>query len=58
MIFVTPRLVRPMNPDEVPAPPTASENNNPDDFELFLLGLDHVPGSRAFEETGPVGMER
>jgi len=58
MIFVTPRLVRPMNPDEVPAPPTASEDNNPNDFELFLLGLDHVPGSRTMEETGPVGMER
>jgi pilus assembly protein CpaC len=58
MIFVTPRLVRPMDPSEVPAPPTASEDNHPNDFDLFLLGLDHVPGSRIFEETGPVGMER
>jgi len=58
MIFVTPKLVRPMNPDEVPISPARSEDNNPNDFELFLLGLDHVPGSRTMESTGPVGMER
>jgi pilus assembly protein CpaC len=58
MIFVTPELVRPMVPGEVPPLPTASEDNDPNDFELFLLGLDHKLGSRTMEETGPVGMER
>jgi pilus assembly protein CpaC len=41
MIFVTPRLVRPMAPGEVPAYPGSQVDNNPNDFELFLLGLDH-----------------
>lgn len=58
MIFVTPRLVRPMAPDEVPMPPGAAENHNPTDFELFLLGMDHQPGSRTVEPTGPIGLER
>ncbi len=58
MIFVTPELVRSLAPGEVPPLPTASEDNNPNDFELFLLGLDHVPGSRTMDATGPVGMER
>jgi pilus assembly protein CpaC len=58
VIFVTPELVRPMAPGEVPPLPTASEDNDPNDFELFLLGLDHRPGSRTMEATGPVGMER
>ena len=56
MIFVTPRLVRPLAPGEVPAPPTAGEDNHPTDFELFLLGMDHRLGSRAF--SGSAGMER
>ena len=58
MIFVTPRLVRPMAPDEVPAPPGSSEDNNPNDFELFLLGLDHRVGSRSEQSTGPIGLVR
>ena len=58
VIFVTPRLVRPMAPDEVPPPPTATENNNPNDFELFWLGMDHRAGSRSAEPTGNHGMER
>lgn len=58
MIFVTPRLVRPMAADEVPAPPGTTENYNPNDFELFLLGLDHQAGSRTAEPTGPFGLER
>jgi pilus assembly protein CpaC len=45
MIFVTPRLVRPMAPGEVPPWPGTSVDNNPNDFELFLLGLDHRTGS-------------
>jgi pilus assembly protein CpaC len=58
MIFVTPKLVRPMAPGEVPPLPTSSEDNNPTDIELFLLGMDRRAGSQAFEATGPVGMER
>jgi pilus assembly protein CpaC len=58
MIFVTPRLVRPMRPGEVPAAPGTTEDNNPNDFELFLLGLDHRSASRTAEPTGPVGLER
>jgi len=58
MIFVTPRLVRPMAPGEVPLPPGAAEDNNPNDFELFLLGMDHRAGSKTASPTGNVGMER
>ncbi len=58
MIFVTPRLVRPMMPSEVPAAPGTTEDNNPNDFELFLLGMDHRAASRRAEPTGPVGLER
>ncbi len=59
MIFVTPRLVRPMAPDEVPPPPGALEDNNPNDFELFLLGLDHrVWTAEDRDPEGPVGFQR
>ena len=47
-----------MLPGEVPAAPGATEDNNPNDFELFLLGMDHRADSRAAEPTGPVGLER
>ncbi|MEQ1504315.1 MAG: pilus assembly protein N-terminal domain-containing protein, partial [Myxococcota bacterium] len=40
VIYVTPRLVRPLAPGEVPAAPGPTENNNPSDFELFILGMD------------------
>ena len=58
MIFVTPRLVRPMAAHEVPMPPGTTENHNPTDFELFLLGMDHRIGSRTAEPTGPIGLDR
>lgn len=58
MIFVTPKLVRPLGPGEVPPPPGTTENNNPNDFELFLMGMDHAAGSRTAEPTGPIGLER
>ncbi len=58
MIFVTPRLVRPLGPGEVPAPPGTTENHNPNDIELFLLGLDSRPGSRTAQPTGDVGLQR
>ncbi len=58
MIFVTPRLIRPLGPGEVPAYPGQTEDNNPTDLELFLLGLDHRPGSRTAEPTGDIGLQR
>ncbi len=58
VIYVTPRLVRPLAPDEVPAAPGTTENNNPSDIELFLLGVDHRPGSRTASPTGAVGLQR
>ncbi len=58
MIFVTPRLVRPLAPGEVPPAPGTTEDHNPTDFQLFLLGQDHLVGSRTAEPTGPVGLAR
>lgn len=58
VIFVTPHLVRPLGPDEVPALPTAREDNNPSDLRLFLLGSDRRADDRQPEVGGPVGMER
>jgi pilus assembly protein CpaC len=58
VIFVTPRLVRPMSADEVPPLPTAFEDNNPSDLRLFLLGSDRRADDRQPEVGGPVGMER
>lgn len=58
MIFVTPRLVRPMAAGEVPAYPGTTEDFNPSDLEFFLLGMDHHLGSRTAEPTGPVGLAR
>ncbi len=60
VIFVTPRLVRPLTADEVPPPPGHATDNDPGDFEFFLLGMDHQPEKARREEkpAGPVGMER
>ncbi len=58
VIFVTPELVRPMAPGEVPAPPGASENYNPSDFDLFLMGSLLRPGTRTAAPTGAVGLQR
>lgn len=58
MIFVTPRLVRPLAAGEMPPGPGMTEDNNPNDFEFFLMGLDHRAGSRTAEPTGPIGLER
>ncbi len=58
VIYVTPRLVRPLAPGEVPAPPGSTENNNPSDFELFLLGMSRRPNSRTASPTGAVGLQR
>lgn len=58
VVYVTPRLVRPLGPGEVPAAPGTTENNNPSDLELFLLGMNHRPGSRTAQPTGAVGLQR
>ncbi|MFK7928845.1 MAG: type II and III secretion system protein family protein, partial [Myxococcota bacterium] len=58
MIFVTPRLVRPMGPGEVPAAPGTTENNNTTDLQFFLFGMDRRPGSRTAEPAGTVGLQR
>jgi pilus assembly protein CpaC len=58
VIFVTPELVRPMAPDEVPAAPGKTEGYNPSDFQLYLMGQLAIPGSRTEEPTGEYGMKR
>lgn len=58
VIYVTPRLVRPLATGEVPPAPGTTENNNPSDLELFLLGTAARPGSRTAEPTGVVGLQR
>lgn len=58
VIFVTPELVRPLAPEEVPDPPGSTENFNPGDLELFLLGTLVQPGTRTAEPTGEIGMRR
>jgi hypothetical protein len=37
-MVVTAHLVRPLTPDEAPLMPGEDEYNDPNDFELFLLG--------------------
>jgi pilus assembly protein CpaC len=58
MIFVTPRLVRPLPPGQVPLPPGLAEDNNPNDLELFLLGMDHRSDTKTAAPTGPIGLAR
>lgn len=58
VIFVTPELVRPMAAKDVPAAPGTTENYNPDDLSLFLLGSLVQPGSRTAEPTGEIGLKR
>jgi pilus assembly protein CpaC len=58
VIFVTPRLVRPLAAAEVPAYPGTTEGNHPGDLELFLLGADHSSGTRSSKPSKKVGMKR
>jgi len=58
VIFVTPRLVRPLGPSDVPAAPGTTENNNPSDVEFFLLGMSAHSASRTAEPSGDVGLQR
>jgi pilus assembly protein CpaC len=47
LVLVTVHLVRPVGPHEMPKLPGAEELNDPDDFELFLLGrMSHWGGKR------------
>jgi pilus assembly protein CpaC len=58
MVYVTPRLVRPMAPGEVPPILGTTENNNPVDVALFLLGATRRAKSRTATPTGDVGLQR
>lgn len=67
VIFVTPELIRPLKPADVPPPPGFYEDWNPSDARLFLLGTPLGPSSAARDDRaapseatpqGPVGMER
>lgn len=58
VIFVTPSLVRPLAATEVPPPPGVTENYNPNDFELFLMGNLTAAGSRTVQPTGSYGLTR
>lgn len=58
MIYVTPRLVRPLAPGELPPILGTTENNNPSDAALYLLGADHRARSRTAAPTGDVGLQR
>jgi pilus assembly protein CpaC len=54
LVVITARLTRPLAPHEVPALPTDEELNDPNDFELFLLGSDGS-GTRPPQERPPAG---
>lgn len=58
VIFVTPELVRPMAAGEAPAIPGTTQDYNPGDFELFMMGSLVRPGTRTAEPTGAIGMQR
>ncbi len=58
MIFVTPRLVRPLAPEEIPPMPGSLEDNNPNDFELFWLGRNSRLEEARSDPSGPAGMQR
>lgn len=58
VIFVTPQLVRPMAPNEVPPAPGTTENYNPNDFELYMMGNLTSMGSRTVQPTGSYGLQR
>ena len=58
IIFVTPRLTRPLAPGETPAPPGTTEDNNPGDFAFFLMGMQRRAGSRTATPTATFGLDR
>lgn len=58
VIFVTPELVRPMAAGEVPAAPGTTQDFNPGDFQLFMMGSLVQPGTKTAQPTGAVGIQR
>ena len=58
IVFVTPRLARPLAPGEMPAPPGTTEDNNPSDVSFFLLGMGRRAGSRTATPTATIGLDR
>lgn len=51
LVVVTAHLARPMAPHEVPRLPTEDERNDPNDFELFLLGSEDVGKPRGSSDS-------
>ena len=66
MIFVKPKLVRAMGPDDVPNLPGTYADINPRDYELFLLGfgsgispvLSQEGSMTTAQPQGPIGVSR
>src|SRR5262249_32572356 len=52
LVVITARLTKPVAPHELPRMPTDEELNDPNDFELFLLGAEGR-GSPSVENTPP-----
>ncbi len=57
LVYVTPRLVTPMAPGEVPPPPTDLHGPPPSDWQMFFLGAVEGPKLVPSPE-GDVGLER
>ena len=66
VILVTPRLVKPLNKEEMPPEPDDMERLSLSDFEFFLMGKDYGARSTAYGSTdkekrgfiGPVGFAK
>jgi len=59
VIFVTPELIRPYAPGQVPAPPGSAIDLDPSDAALYLLGrAGGVGAPPATTPVGPAGLER
>jgi pilus assembly protein CpaC len=53
LVVITARLTKPVAPHELPRMPTDEELNDPNDFELFLLGAEGRGGSSAGDTPPP-----
>ena len=51
-------LIADMRTDSIKGTPNLTYSYNPNDFELFWLGMDHRAGSRGADPAGDVGMKR
>lgn len=54
LVMVSPEIVRPMNPDEVPPVP-GFEVTVPDDYSLFVKGLPQGPNDTSVYQMAPYG---